>query len=184
MLLWYNQIPYPLGWWPTNSKHIAEFILEVWEFWAPHQASLPRGLASQVEAPTEFGLKANRAWLQKLLGLGETETPLLEGACKVSHALGPRTRQYLHRNLGQTYLWILKGLPGVGGSPREVLNVSSPGGHHFGTESWPYPTACRLQCWDTSGQTTDKMGTQPHSSTERLAKVVLRPLAQPCPPQA
>ena len=33
-------------------------------------------------------------------GLEETDTPLLEGTHKVSHAVGPRTKQYLHRNLG------------------------------------------------------------------------------------
>ena len=53
--------------------------------------------------------------------------------------------------------------------------MSSPGGHQFGTETWPHPTACRLQCWDTSGQTTNWVGTQPHPSADRLPKVVLIP---------
>ena len=40
-------------------------------------------------------------------GLGETETPVSEGANKVSHALGPRAKQQLHRSLQ-----VLKGLLG------------------------------------------------------------------------
>ena len=40
-------------------------------------------------------------------GLGETETLLLEDAHKVSYTLEPSTKQYLHRNLGYTYLRVL-----------------------------------------------------------------------------
>ena len=56
-----------------------------------------------------------------------------------------------------------------------LIGVSSRRGHHFGTKTWPHPTACRLQCWDASGQTTSGMGerTQPHPSADRLPKVVL-----------
>ena len=45
----------------------------------------------------------------------------------------------------------------------------------LGTKTWPHSTACRLQCWDTSGQTTNRVETQPHSSTERLPQVILSP---------
>ena len=45
-------------------------------------------------------------------GLEETETPLLEGAHRLSCALGPRANQVLHKNLGQTYLRVLEGLLG------------------------------------------------------------------------
>ena len=41
--------------------------------------------------------------------LGETETPLLEGVHQVSCALGLRSKQGLHKNLGQTYLQVLEG---------------------------------------------------------------------------
>ena len=40
-------------------------------------------------------------------------------------------------------------------------------------KTWPHPTACRLQCWDSSGQTTNRVGTQPHPSADSLLKVVL-----------
>ena len=28
--------------------------------------------------------------------------------------------------------------------------ASSPGCHHFGPDTWPYLTACRVQCWDAA----------------------------------
>ena len=91
-------------------------------------------------------------------------------------------------SLGQTYLWVLEGLlrrwgsavaycqgkdTGGRGPYGIFFGVSSPGGRHFGTETWPHPTACRIQCWDASGQTTNRVGTQPQPSTDRLPKVVL-----------
>ena len=53
--------------------------------------------------------------------------------------------------------------------------MSSPGGCHFDTKSWYHPTACRLQCWDASGQTNNGAGTKPHPSAHRLPKVFLSP---------
>ena len=61
-----------------------------------------------------------------------------------------------------------------GGRPQRLLiSMSSPGGHHFGIKTWPYLTAYRLQCRKASGQTTSKMGTQPHPSADRLPKAIL-----------
>ena len=51
--------------------------------------------------------------------------------------------------------------------------MSCPRGCHIGTETWPHPTACRLQCWDASVQSTKKVGTQPNSSVDRLPEVIL-----------
>ena len=39
----------------------------------------------------------------------------------------------------------------------------------------PPVAACRLQCWDASGQTTNRAGIQPHSSTDRLPEEFLSP---------
>ena len=124
--------------------------------------------------------------------LGETETVLLEGTHRVLCAPGPRKKnQWPHKRLGETYLFVLEGIlwrwwggGGVGGCSllqrqkhwRQyfwgVLTGKSPlGGHRFLTKTWPYPTACRLQCWDTSGQTTNKAGTQspiPHQQISFL----------------
>ena len=58
-------------------------------------------------------------------------------------------------------------------SPGIFIILNSLRGHHFGTESWPNSIACWLQCWDMSDQTTHRAGTQPHSSTDRLPKVIL-----------
>ena len=35
------------------------------------------------------------------------------------------------------------------------------------------PSACRLQCWLASCQTTNRVGTQPHSSADKWIKVLL-----------
>ena len=38
--------------------------------------------------------------------------------------------------------------------------------------TWPHRRAYRLQCWEASGQTTNRLGTQPHLSADRLPKVI------------
>lgn len=42
------------------------------------------------------------------------------------------------------------------------IGMGSLGVWRFGTKTWLHPTACRLQCWDNSGQTIDR---QEHSPT-------------------
>ena len=44
--------------------------------------------------------------------MGGNGTPLLKGEYKISCALGPRAKQRLHRNLGQTWLQVLENLLG------------------------------------------------------------------------
>ena len=56
-----------------------------------------------------------------------------------------------------------------------LIGMSSPGGHHFDTKTWLHPIACRLQCWDTSGQTTNRVGKEPHPSADRLPKIFRSP---------
>ena len=51
-----------------------------------------------------------------------------------------------------------------------IISMSSSGGH-FGKEIWPHSAACRLQCWNASGQTTNQGGE--HSPTHQLSKVAL-----------
>ena len=57
------------------------------------------------------------------------------------------------------------------------IGVGSPGGHHFGTRSGPMQqpagSSMKQPC---SGQTTNRVGTQPHPSADRLPKVILSPL--------
>ena len=54
-----------------------------------------------------------------------------------------------------------------------LIGMSCPGGHHFDTKTWPHWTV--LQCWDASGQTTNRVGRQTHLSADRLPKVFLSP---------
>ena len=49
----------------------------------------------------------------------------------------------------------------------------------FHSKTWPHPIACRLQSWDASGQTTNRVGTEPHLLTDRLLKVIMS--SQPPP---
>ena len=115
--------------------------------------------------------------------LGETKTLLLEDTHRVSWALGPSTNNYLHGSLG--YWRVFCGAVGVKwGSLEEqgrwwqrpqgiMFGMSSTKGLHFGTKTWPYATAYRLQSWNTSGQTTRRIETQPQPSVEKLSKAVL-----------
>ena len=54
-----------------------------------------------------------------------------------------------------------------------LIGVSPPGGRDFLTKSRPHPTPCRLQCWDASGQKTNRVGTQPCPLEDRLPNVFL-----------
>ena len=101
-------------------------------------------------------MKASGAWVQEPMGLGEMETPFLKGAHRLSRALGPRAKQGLHRNLGQTRLQFLGDLLGkqrvtmacCGGRALEAkllgifISVCSSRGGHFG-KMQPHPTALR-----------------------------------------
>ena len=123
-------------------------------------------------------------------GLGETETPLWEGAYKVSWTPGTRGKSSDHIEACQTYLLVLEGFlqrwgDGCGSLWGQrhwweyfwgvLIGMSPLGGCHFVTKTWPYPRASRLQCWDASGQTTNRVRTQPHQSADRLHKVFLIP---------
>ena len=133
-----------------------------------------------------------RIWLWRPAGfdhrnstqLGETETPLLEGAHKVSCAPGPRgKKQWPHKRLGQTYLLILEGLlwrwrVAVAHCRDKDTGSSNSGEyslvwvHLEAATSSPRPIPSQ-QCWDASGQTANRAGTQPHPSADRLLKVFL-----------
>lgn len=45
----------------------------------------------------------------------DKQTPFLEDAHRIPHAQGPRAKQELHNNLGQAYLWVVKGILGEQG---------------------------------------------------------------------
>lgn len=63
-----------------------------------------------------------------------------------------------------------------------ALADAGTGRHHFenlppviSVKIWLHPTACRLQCWDVSGQATKWAETQSHLSPDRLPKDLLSP---------
>lgn len=112
-------------------------------------------------------------------GLGEIETPFLKGAHRLSRVLGPRAKQSLHRNLGQTWLQFSEDLLGKQGWMCLVV-----GEGHWKLNSWEYSAAAFLwrwpfwenlaphisQCWEAPGQTTIQVGSQPRPSVNRLPK--------------
>ena len=87
------------------------------------------------------------------IGLGETDTPLLEGTHRVSCEMSPREKWRLSKNQGQTYLWILEDLLGkqraavvcyeVRTLEAEVLGaiigMKTPEDGHFG-KLWAQPS--------------------------------------------
>ena len=85
--------PIPIGWatHELENNYITEVLPQEWKFWAPCQAPWPGGLAWEGGAP-----RANWLWRpvgfdrRKSTGPEETETPLLEGAHKVSWTPWPR----------------------------------------------------------------------------------------------
>ena len=94
-----SQVGSPTDWKVTGSQRLA-YRSESSE---PH-IKLPRvGIWHwEKEPPEHLALKASGACMQELHGTGEAETPFLKGTHRLSPALGPRAKQSLHRNLGQT----------------------------------------------------------------------------------
>ena len=135
---------------------------------------------------------SQRIWLWSLAGfdcrtsrgLGETETPLLEGTHKVLCTSGPMGKeQWPHRRLNQTYLLVLEVLLqrwGVAVSHRGDKDTDNRSSGKYSL-AWALPEsaitptkrACSLQCWVASGQTTNREGTQSHPSTNKWIKVLL-----------
>ena len=107
--------------------------------------------------PGAFGIEGPAGLVRRSsTEMGTTETPLLKGAHRFSCALGPRAKLRLHKNLGQTYLWILEALLGkqwvtvahCRGRTLEakvsgiIISMNSPGCGHFG-KIWPHPSGLR-----------------------------------------
>ena len=79
-------------------------------------------------------------------GLGETETPLMEGIHKVVYAPGCMGKeQWPHRRLNQTYMLVLEGLlqrRGVAVSPQgQDTGAEVLGSTHWRESSWSPPLA-------------------------------------------
>ena len=181
--LWYNQIPYPPGGWPTNWKiTISQGFSYRNESAEPHIRLPSLGVWHwEGEPPVPLALKARRAWLKEL-------SPWRVHTSSCVHR-DPGEKQWLHRSLGQTDLLVFEGPLGRQGLVAAHCGDNNTGGggtREYSltwallemailTPRWPHSTACRLQCWDASGQTTNRAGTQPHPSADRLPKVFLSP---------
>ena len=176
-----------------ENNYISQVLPQKGEFWAPLQAPQPENLASRGGAPEHLALKTHRAWSQVLHKTRGKRNSTPEGHTQGLMCTGTQGKtQWLHCILGQTYL-----LVDLGGSPREtgkwgwltvgtrtlverywggtgeLTDMSSPGGCHCDTKTWPHPVAYKLQFWDTSGQTAKRVRTQPHPSTDRMPKLFL-----------
>ena len=184
--LQYNQILYHLGSLQTGEQlDCTSFptwvrVLNPTQNWGVSLTSLE--VWHQEEPSEHLALKATGAWVQEFYRTrGNRDSPL--GGC---------TQSFLCTGaLGRTYLWVLEDL-----LERWRLALAHSAGKDTGGRNlreyplaWTLPkvailawrpsptylTARKLQCWDTSGQTTNGMGTQPNSSADRLPEAILIP---------
>ena len=118
MFSWYNQIPYPPCEQPTNWKIIIfQWFSQRMRVLSPTSGFPAWGVSIGRRSPQGIGLwRSAGLECMSSTGLEEIETPPWEGTHKVSCALGPREKQWLHRSLGQTYLLFLEGLLGRWGA--------------------------------------------------------------------
>ena len=117
-------------------------------------------------------------------GLGETETPLLEGTHKVVCTSGPRGRSSDPIGDGTRptcYCWRVSCRGG--GWLCVTVRTRTLAAGVLGSTPWrepsqrlplaPLKSLGRLQCWVASGQTTKREGSQPHPSADKWIKVLL-----------
>ena len=72
------------------------------------------------------------------------QRPFVEAAHRVSCALGPRAKKELPKNLGQTYLWVLKGLlekerVAMAHCGGKILKMEALGNNHWCEPPWKLP---------------------------------------------
>ena len=72
----------------SSGPHIKFLCLGIWHW--------------EKEPPEHLALKAIGLVHRSSTGPKEMETPFLKGTHRLSHTLGPRPKERLHRNLGQT----------------------------------------------------------------------------------
>ena len=100
----YKQPPYLPGGKPTDWKLTGlQRLTYSRESSEPHIEPSRAGIWHWEQEPLEhLALNTREACAQDSTRLGETETPSLKGAHRLSRSLGPRAKQRLHRNLGQS----------------------------------------------------------------------------------
>ena len=155
-----------------------------WRCWAQRQASQPGGLATGGEFLEKQTLKASRIWLHDFNRTGGKRECTLGGNTQSSVCIGTQGKeQWPHRRLNQTYLLVLEGLMQKQGVTVAHHEDKDTGSRSFSKYSlwWALPKSAispskeqgRLQCWVSSGQTTNREGTQPHPSADKWIKILL-----------
>ena len=134
--------PIATTWWPTYWKTT---ISQSTESSKPHIAPPVWGTGIKRSLQRIWHWKPARHVCRSSTGLGETEILLLDGAHRLSCALGAKTQPGLHNNLSQTYLQVLEGLLG-----EEVETVAlwgqDTGGRGPHNNHW-YELPRRLPFW-------------------------------------
>ena len=143
----------------------------------PHVSFPGLGVWHWKEVPPEYlVLKASRAWAQKLHRTGANRDFTPGGVTRGFMCTGSHGKAGTHKNLGQTYLQVLEGLLGKQGMAvaycggmtleAEVQGIVIGAGH-FG-KFWLHPSELR-----SPDQITNRVGTQPHPSANKLPEVLL-----------
>ena len=177
--------------WATHkleSNCITEVLPQEWEFWAPHQAPQPGGLAMGGGVPKESSFESQQGLTTKIpqdWGIQKLDSwRAYTGSCMHLDP-GEKSGDFIRNWAWLTYQCLRVSCEGGWGSCGSLwgqghwrwwfqwvlIGVGPLGGQHFLTKTWPHPTACRLQCWDASGQTTNRTWTQLHPSVDKLLKV-------------
>ena len=128
--------------------------------------------------------KSSGIWLQDIDRTGGNRDSTLGGHTQSSVCIGNQGKeQWPHRRLNQTYLLVLEGLLQRRGWLWLTVGTRTLAAEVLGSTPWREPSQSpplapkkslgRLQCWVTSGQTTNREGTQPHPSVDKQIKVLL-----------
>ena len=165
----------------NNTKEVLPLL---WRFCASYQASQPGISGKQTGNPRGIWLWRRVGFdYRTSTGLGEIETPLLEGTNKTLCALGPGGR-----NSDTTGDWARSTCGCLRTSSRGMAGSGLPWGQvHWRQHSWdthlgvsphrgchePYHKASRIQNWVASGQSTNREGAQPHLSEDSRINVLL-----------
>ena len=159
--------PIPAGW-VTHKLENSNInsSLTVVKVLSLHQASQHGDPAMGLRIPQNYDFEGQRDFTS--MGLGETETWLLEGTNKRLHGPGPKGKEkWPHRRLSQISLAVLGGLLQSCGSTGAchrgtALAAAVLGGAPWWEPSWKPPLthhrACRFQGWVASGQITTRKG--------------------------
>ena len=178
-----------------ENNYTTEVLTQEWKSWAPCQTSQPGGLARgrspqriQLWRPVQFDHKNST-------GLGQTETPLLEGAHRSCVHQDQGKRQLPHKRLGQTYLLVLEGLLQRRGEAVAHCRDKDTGSCSSGEYSlmWylleaaifsPRPSPTQQHVGSTAGMPWVKQPTGwEHSPTYQQTDCLKSSWALPCPPE-